>query len=196
MIYGQLLAGQFLSLKAVKQNSLRIDRDDLVLLRPCSSAASQNFIHVFSLAMWSAYCRDWWFSDISRVLILAALIFRFLSDNSDWLRTLLVNSPPSFDLRNWHCLTRFIDITSDAAMELKTWQQRESSLLSLLPSPGTFTSSRKSVLYSHEVRNKPLRPIPCYNLWELAPSCTISEMSYCLVGFCSIQQRVCYWTDP
>ena len=54
----QLLAGQFLSLKTVKQNSLRIDRDDLVPSRPCSSATSQNFIHVFSLAMWSANCRD------------------------------------------------------------------------------------------------------------------------------------------
>ena len=84
-IYGQSLAGQFLSPKTVKQSSLRIDRDDLVPLRPCSSTTSQNFIHAFSLAMLNANCqaleifrvpgseatncRDGWFSDISRVLI-------------------------------------------------------------------------------------------------------------------------------
>ena len=57
-IYGQSLAGRFLSPKTVKQNSLRIDRDDLVPLSPCSSATSQNFIHALSLAMLSANCRD------------------------------------------------------------------------------------------------------------------------------------------
>lgn len=75
--------------------------------------------------MLSANRRDRWFSEISRVFILSVLtkcLIRSLSDNSGWLRTSLVNLVPSFDSRNWHCLTRLIGIISHATMELKTWE--------------------------------------------------------------------------
>ena len=143
-MYGQLLAGQFLSPKTVKQSSLRIDRDDLVPSRPCSSATSQNLIYAFSLAMLSANCRDEWFSYLSRVLILSALTtrsFSSLSDQSAWLTENFTGKlGAKFDWKLGLLDQAHIDVTSDAAMELKTWELR-----------GAFWLWRTLVVYKREL---------------------------------------------
>ena len=69
----QLLAGQHLSLRADKQRSLRIDRDDLVPSILCSSAVSQYFIQAFPLQFYGhGYFRDGRLSESSSIFSLSA----------------------------------------------------------------------------------------------------------------------------
>lgn len=72
---------------------MKVDRDDLVPLRPCSSTTFRT--SSISLAMLSANRRDEWFSVILRQLILSAQLKIWLTENFTG-----INSVSSFDLEN------------------------------------------------------------------------------------------------
>ena len=128
----KLLAGQFLLQKtiSIRQSSLRRARNDLV---PSGTYHPRTSSMHFLLQYWrqtaemdgfltlqgSSSCLLWEFvsSDLS-------VIVSWLAENfADNLSTSYL--VPSFVSRNWHCLTRLMDVTTDGAIELKTWELRE-----------------------------------------------------------------------
>ena len=80
--------------------------------------------------MFRGYWRDGWVSDSDNILDRSwsrILFFRSLIEGGDWDNTSLVKLQfdSSFSSRYLHCFTMLIDMTSEAAKELKTRERRE-----------------------------------------------------------------------
>ena len=109
--------------------------------------------------MWN---RDGWFSDLSIILSRSASMNRFfksLKNSTGLFKTSFINWVSKTESRKWHCLTMLMEVTSDTAMDLKTWvlsevdfplhtRIRNDSLLqrTLAHMVGQFSTSNGAVL--------------------------------------------------
>ena len=186
---------------------LRTANEASAPLLPKSRVISQNFIHKLFLAIQAIKRCEGWFSAVSIVFWCSALMIRFFKstmDNRGLHSISLVNSVPCTWSRNWHCLTILMDITSDAARDLKAWVLRDfesplytlsrnDSLLqrSLAHIDGQFRTKRGMLLAVYFDSFRVRFPISDWNdlqAWQVKMSSESMTQSHTLaLGLCRLQ---------